>query len=739
MAAVYKVCGANVGGGRMALYRWGHGARPASALTALLRALLPSSCALCAQACAGVVCPACQRDSVIARPRCPRCANPLPALEAAAGRCCGACLASRPAYDSTIAAADYAAPLDQLLLQLKFAARLQLAPWFAQLLRDAILQQSSRGACLPDVIAPVPLGRRRLAERGFNQALEVAKPLARMLDVPLSPQLAARVIETAPQSTVAPAMRAANVHAAFAVTPGSLDGLHVALVDDVMTSGRTLDALARACKAAGAAKVSNYVVARTPPAGKHCCNMAACQLLSGVSLVSRRAGRTGNSPQYGQHHPPVRQHGRAAAPDRAARLSPRRQQDEAGRPRLPRLRDHAGAQELAGLSRCRQARSGAHVCPHHPRLLAVCRCRVPAGRRVRVRVGNAGAGAGLAQLLPAGPAHPPADASRQPQPEPVEHGGRGRLRSLAPERLPGRRLSAMAGKGADWEWYRSFLAVMQAGSVSAAARAMGLAQPTVGRHIDSLEQALQLKLFTRASDGLTPTDAGRALAPYAGEMASTAAALLRAASGQGDGVKGSVRISASDVVGVEVLPSILTPLRERYPELVIELMLSNQADDVLHRQADIAVRMFQPVQEALIAKRIGTIELGLFAHPRYLAQHGVPQSIDELAGHTLIGYDRETAFLRAQQAKYPYFKRERFDLRADSDVAQLAFIRAGYGLGVCQTGLAKRDGGLQRVLAGQLALKLDTWVVMHEGLRNSPRCAVTFAALAEGLAAYAGA
>lgn len=251
----------------MALIRWGHGGRPAVAalLRALVPVLLPSSCALCGGVCAGVVCPACHQDSVTVSPRCPRCANPLPALEAAAGRCCGACLASRPAYDSTIAAADYAAPLDQLLLQLKFASRLQLAPWFAQLLRDAILQQASRGTGLPDLIAPVPLGRRRLAERGFNQALEVARPLARMLGVPLSPQLASRVIETAPQSTVAPAMRAANVHAAFVVPPGSLDGLHVALVDDVMTSGRTLDALARACKAAGAARVSNYVVARTPP------------------------------------------------------------------------------------------------------------------------------------------------------------------------------------------------------------------------------------------------------------------------------------------------------------------------------------------------------------------------------------------------------------------------------------------------------------------------------------------
>jgi DNA-binding transcriptional LysR family regulator len=297
----------------------------------------------------------------------------------------------------------------------------------------------------------------------------------------------------------------------------------------------------------------------------------------------------------------------------------------------------------------------------------------------------------------------------------------------------------MADRQADWEWYRSFLAVMEAGSVTAAARAMGLAQPTVGRHIDNLEQALRLKLFTRASDGFTPTEAGHALAPYAAEMASTAQALLRAASGQGDGVRGSVRISASDVVGVEVLPPILARLRERYPALVIELVLSNQADDLLHRQADIAVRMFQPAQEALVARHVGAIELGLFGHPDYLQAHGTPATLDQLASHTLIGYDRETPFLRAQQAKYPQFTREQFALRADSDVAQLAFIRAGFGLGVCQTGLASRAPALTRVLAADLSLRLDTWIVMHEDLRNSPRCAVTFAALAEGLAAYAAA
>lgn len=287
----------------------------------------------------------------------------------------------------------------------------------------------------------------------------------------------------------------------------------------------------------------------------------------------------------------------------------------------------------------------------------------------------------------------------------------------------------------DWQWYRSFLAVLEQGSLSAAARALGLTQPTLGRHIDALETALQLKLFTRSFDGFAPTDAAQALRPYAVGLADTAAALQRTASGQREGVRGTVRITASEVVGVEVLPPILTTLRQDHPELVVELVLSNQMDDLLRREADIAVRMVQPTQGALIARRVGAIELGMHARPDYLARCGTPKRIDDLAGHSLIGFDKETARLRRMQSTIGGFDRSLFALRADSDLAQLAMIRAGFGLGVCQIGLARRDG-LVRVLPNPFSFPLDTWVAMHEDLRDSPRCAVTFAALVAGLSAY---
>jgi len=288
----------------------------------------------------------------------------------------------------------------------------------------------------------------------------------------------------------------------------------------------------------------------------------------------------------------------------------------------------------------------------------------------------------------------------------------------------------------NWEWYRAFLMVLETGSLSAAGRALGLTQPTVGRQVDQLEQALGLKLFMRSFDGYAPTEAAQDLKPYALAIASNAAALLRIASNHGVEVKGAVRITASEVIGVEVLPPILAKLRQQYPQLTVELVLSNKLDDLLHRAADIAVRGVKPEQEALIAKRIGNIDLGFHAHRDYLKVHGTPQTMDDLLQHTLLGFDRETAYIRRLQEKFPIFKRTNLSFRSDSDLANLAAIRAGYGIGICQVGLALRSGYLTRVLKEEFAIPMDTWVAMHEDLRNNPRCAVTYAALAEGLSAY---
>lgn len=294
-----------------------------------------------------------------------------------------------------------------------------------------------------------------------------------------------------------------------------------------------------------------------------------------------------------------------------------------------------------------------------------------------------------------------------------------------------------------WDYYRTFLAVLRSGSLSAGARNLGLTQPTVGRHVEALEQALGYPLFTRSQQGLRPTDAALALAPYAETLASTAAAMARHATGSSAEIAGTVRISASDVIGIEVLPPILADLQEEHPQLVIELSLSDAVEDLLRRDSDIAVRMTNPSHDALVAQRIGSISVGLHAHRRYLDRHGTPQSPAELTAHRFIGFDRWTSFIRTMESRFqsdfplfPALNELNWSYRIDSNVAQLAAIRAGAGIGMCQIGIAERDPDLVRILPDVFELPLETWVVMHENLRSGLRWRKTFDALVKGLRAY---
>ncbi|WP_378993795.1 ComF family protein [Paraherbaspirillum soli] len=201
-------------------------------------------------------------------PRCSQCASALPRIDSAAPEVCGDCLKQRRAFDATIVAIDYAAPVDQLVLALKFGAQLALPPVFARLLRDAMLRQPAMSANMPDLLTAVPLGTHRLRERGFNQALEIAKPLSRMLGVPLRHDLVQRQRDTQAQAQLDPDERRRNLRKAFVVPAQSIAqirGCHIGVVDDVITTGETLHELARTLKRYGAKRVTNFVFARTPP------------------------------------------------------------------------------------------------------------------------------------------------------------------------------------------------------------------------------------------------------------------------------------------------------------------------------------------------------------------------------------------------------------------------------------------------------------------------------------------
>jgi DNA-binding transcriptional LysR family regulator len=289
----------------------------------------------------------------------------------------------------------------------------------------------------------------------------------------------------------------------------------------------------------------------------------------------------------------------------------------------------------------------------------------------------------------------------------------------------------------DWHLWRSFLAVMDAGSLSGAARDLGVAQPTVGRQIETLEAALEGgSLFTRSPGGLRPTRAAQALEPHARAMATAADTLVRTASGDADDVRGVVRLTASEIAALEILPAILTEFREAWPKIDIELAVSNRLEDLLHRDADIAVRMARPTQDALFARKVGEIHLAFHAHRAYLQKHGAPRTMDELRSHAVVGYDRVRPLAAALDKIDFEVSNDMFALRTDSDTAQLAMMRAGYGICACQRQIAARDPNLVPLLEDQFSFGLEVWVVMHEDLKTDRRMRLLFDHLVAGLKTY---
>ncbi|MGA2494805.1 MAG: substrate binding domain-containing protein [Roseiarcus sp.] len=247
--------------------------------------------------------------------------------------------------------------------------------------------------------------------------------------------------------------------------------------------------------------------------------------------------------------------------------------------------------------------------------------------------------------------------------------------------------------------------------------------------------ALGAALFARSPRGLTPTQAARDLAPHVEVMSLAAGAAQRAAASAVAPDRGVVRLTASVVVGAEVLPPILARFSADHPAITIELALSNRNQDLSRGEADLAVRMARPTQSGLVARRVGRTPIGLYAHRDYLARFGTPQSLADLAHHCVIGFDRDDSSFRSVGAKAP-FTREAFRFRCDDELAQIAALRAGIGIGGCQEGVARRSPELVPVLPGAVRFALEMWLVMHEDLKATPRIRLLFDALAAGLADY---
>ncbi len=280
---------------------------------------------------------------------------------------------------------------------------------------------------------------------------------------------------------------------------------------------------------------------------------------------------------------------------------------------------------------------------------------------------------------------------------------------------------------------RTFHAVAQHGSLLAASRHLGMTQPTVGRHIDLLEDALGLRLFSRGREGMRLTPKGADLLSAAGDMMETATEFERVAAGLEEQVAGTVRISANEIFGSLLLPSLLRPFISDHPEIEVELDVSNQVSNLLQRDADIAIRLFRPTQNDLVARKIADIPLGLFAHETYLARQGTPTSIGDLKAHVLIGQDRATGLINAYAATGVALQPHDFGFRCDNDVAEINAVRAGIGIGPLHLGMAARWPDVRQVLADIAVPPLELWLACHADVRHNKRIRVVMDFLAEAL------
>jgi DNA-binding transcriptional LysR family regulator len=298
---------------------------------------------------------------------------------------------------------------------------------------------------------------------------------------------------------------------------------------------------------------------------------------------------------------------------------------------------------------------------------------------------------------------------------------------------------AMPAADFDWTLMRSFLAVIDHGSLLGAARALRGSQPTVGRHVAALERQLGTALFERTARGLVPTAAAGAVAEHARAMQHHADTIRRTVAGQREQATGTVRITASQTVACYLLPPILAALREVLPGIAIELVASNALSNLLRREADIAVRMVRPVQASLVARRIAQVDVGAWAATGYLQRHGRPRVPADLLAHRLLGFDTDDTIVRAFAARGVPLTREAFVLRSDDHVVLWQALVAGIGIGFAANWLAARTPQVQRVLPDLPIPVLPVWLTVHREIRSSRRIRAVYDVLAEQIPIALGA
>ena len=285
----------------------------------------------------------------------------------------------------------------------------------------------------------------------------------------------------------------------------------------------------------------------------------------------------------------------------------------------------------------------------------------------------------------------------------------------------------------DWSLARSFLAVLDQGSLLGAARQLHSSQPTIGRHMAELESKLGMTLFERTGRGLLPTDAALRLADSARAMQMGADQLIRQAAGADKSTSGTVRITASQPMACFVLPAVLAQMRQVLPQIQVELVASNAVSNLLKREADIAIRMVRPHQSSVIARRIGKVALRACAHQDYLRRRGIPRQNADLLSHELIGGDRNREVLEGFAARGLPVGPEHFALRTDDLIVVWQAVRAGVGIGFVSEHLIRTDPEVIALLPKLQIESLPLWLAVHREVRTNKRIRAVYDFLSDAL------
>ena len=286
----------------------------------------------------------------------------------------------------------------------------------------------------------------------------------------------------------------------------------------------------------------------------------------------------------------------------------------------------------------------------------------------------------------------------------------------------------------DWNQLKAFLETAETGSLSAAARKLGLTQPTLSRQVAAIEQCMGVTLFERVGKTMALTPTGLDLLEHARAMGAAAEALGLAATGRSEAVGGVVSISATDAVAAHLLPPLVRQLREQEPGIAIEVISTNAMSDLLRREADIAIRHAKPEQPDLIARLVRDAQANFYASTDWVQTHGHPRNADDAAHLPFVGSDRSGQYLHYLRQHGLPVSEDNFSCYSDHNVAHWALVRQGMGIGAMMDDIARDTPGIVRVLDDVPPVRFPIWLVSHRELRTSRRMRVVFEALAQGLA-----